>query len=212
MTRAPARWLLLFFAACVRAPPPPAPPPTPPPPPPIVVPAGCEVDLSGPYVHTRDPRFRYLAADVPDGGALVLEVFVEPLVDAGRPPRRFSRDGGLPWLVRTDAGAPPVSQQDAGGLAVAVLRLSRTPSGFLGTSTPLADAGCAFPLRLTACHAGALVLESPAHLAPDCSPLDAGWVRQLLLSPDAGLDTARHIGEEDGGLGDGGDVSVPPSR
>jgi hypothetical protein len=217
VTRPWTSCLPVLAAACVRvAPPPPPVPTTTPPPPAVVVPAGCEVDLSGRYVHARDARFRYLATDTADGGALLLEVFFEEPVDAGRPPRRFSRDGGLPWLVRTDAGAAIPMPADAGPAPVTLLRLARTPAGFVGASAPLPDGGCAFPARLAACRADGLVLEAPPALGPDCAPLDGGWSAQVLHRlaapfPDGGLDTAHHIGEDAGPAGDGGDVTAPPA-
>lgn len=176
------------------------------------MPAGCEGDLSGRYLHAFDPRFRYLALDSSDGGRLSVQVLLAHPSDAGRPPRRFSRDGGLPWLV--DAGTTTVGSSPEAPTVVAVLDLSRTPAGFVGTSRS-PDSGCAFPVRLSACRPEALVLLSPAQLSVDCAPLDAGWREQVLRrfpSGDGGFDTAHQAGDADGGDEDGGDVTVPPAR
>ncbi|MBL8917860.1 MAG: hypothetical protein JNJ54_03295 [Myxococcaceae bacterium] len=214
MTPSWTRCLPLLATACVTVVPPPrpAPVPSPPPrPPPIVVPAGCEGDLSGRYLHAHDPRFRYLALDSSDGGPLLIEVTLEQPLDAGRAPRRFSRDGGLPWLV--DAGVVSSPPQAAPAL-VAVLDLTRTAVGFGGTARP-PDGGCAFPVRVSACRPEALILVTPAQLGADCALTDAGWGEQVLYpipSRDGGFDTARQMADPDAGAEDGGRVTVPPSR
>lgn len=210
-------WWLLVLSSCVRAPPTPVATPLPPPPPPVVVPAGCLDEQHGPFHHETDGRFRYEAID--DGGSLTLSVFFVPVVDAGRPTRRFSRDGGLPWLVPApDAGASePDLSLDAGAMPLAQLNLRRTPTGFWGAVS--ADGGCAFPARVAACEPGALVLETLARQPRDCSAApDAGWTVQRLVKTgfDAGTsasDTMRHDLSGDGGrepFADGGSGATPP--
>lgn len=202
------KWVFVAVA-CVRAPPPPPPAPQPPPPPPIVVPDGCLADLSGDYLHELDERFRYRIADS-DAGVIVLAFFDQP-IDAGKPPRRFSRerDGGLPWLVTTpDAGTEPQAP-DAGPLPRSTLLFSRTSAGFVGGTFTL-DAGCRFPASITAC-APELVIETPLALSLECAPLDAGWSRQRLRRVDAGSDTLRHEAGGDAGEADGGGERAAPA-
>lgn len=197
------------MVACVRAPPPPPPAPQPPPPPPIVVPDGCLADLSGEYVHELDERYRYRVADG-DAGVVVLTFFDQP-ADAGKTPRRFSRerDGGLPWLVATPDAGSESPTPDAGPLPRATLLFSRTSAGFVGGSFTL-DAGCRFPATITAC-APSLVIETPLALNIDCSPLDAGWSQQRLHRVDAGSDTLRHEAPGDAGEPDGGEERAAPA-
>ena len=213
-------WWLLVLSSCVRAPPAPVPvsAPVPPPPPPVVIPSGCIELQSGAWHHATDSRFQYEAVD--DGGSLALSVFFTPPVDAGRPVRRFSRDGGLAWLVPApDAGIDGGEfTSDAGPAPIAQLVLRRTPTGFVGVAS--ADAGpCAFPARIIACEPGALVLETIARQPRDCAVVsDAGWQLQRLLKTgfDAGAapsDTMRHDLSHDGGPGassDGGSAATPP--
>jgi hypothetical protein len=203
------QWVFLAIA-CVRAPPEQQPVQQPPPPPPIVVPEGCLADLSGPWVHEVDARFRYEASDT-DAGLMLLGFFDQP-VDAGKAPRRFSRsrDGGLPWLVTADAGAESSAASDAGPLPRAVLQFSRTSGGFVGETLAF-DGGCRFPAAIVECGA-ALVIEAPAALASDCAPLDAGWSRQTLrrIGLDAGSDTLRHEAHPDAGAAeDAGERAAP---
>lgn len=210
----------LAIAACVRAPPPPPPPAVVTPPPAVRVPQGCLDDLSGVFLHPREPRYRYEASDAPDAGLLVIRALVEPIVDAGRPVRRFSRDGGLPWLLRADAGPPAAPPLDAGAVLLATLSLRRTPDGFVGVTLPDgADGGCTFPVRLSACAPGGVVLETPA-LTLECAISDAGWTSHRLVREgfdagappaDAGFDTPRHEPGMDAGTGTDGGATPPPS-
>jgi len=174
----------------------------------VVVPSGCLDDQSGTFHHQTDGRFRYEGSD--DGGSLTLSVFFVPVVDAGRPGRRFSRDGGLARLVvEADAGATGSDvSMDGGAPPLARISLRRTPTGFLGVVSTTADGGCAFPSRIIACEPGALVLETIARQARDCpSATDAGWTLQRLMRTDfdagtAPSDTMRH---------DGSDATPPPA-
>jgi len=205
----------VLLASCVRAPPPPPRPPPPPPPPSIVVPEGCLADLSGALRHHADARYQYEATD--DGGALLLSVFLLPEEDAGRSPRRFSRDGGLKWLLPPrEAGVDGVAApRDAGSAPLARLLLHRTPSGFVGTTLTGDGGGCPFPTRVTACEPAALTLETVAWLSADCAvPGDAGVRphRLLRVGFDAGAqappsDTPRHDAAFDGGPDGGAEAS-----
>lgn len=175
------------------------------------MPEGCLADLSGTWVHELDDQFRYLATDSDAG--LVLMAFRDEPIDAGKAPRRFSRsrDGGLPWLVAVPDGGGDSTTAEAGLPARAVLEFSRTTNGFVGATLAF-DGGCRFPAVITACTPS-LALETPLALAPDCSPLDAGWSRQHLrrTGVDAGSDTLRHEAASDGGEGDGGDERAAPA-
>ncbi|MDP3236401.1 MAG: hypothetical protein Q8N26_26660 [Myxococcales bacterium] len=186
----------------------------------MVIPFGCVELQSGAWHHATDSRFQYEAVD--DGGSLELSVFFTPAVDAGRPVRRFSRDGGLAWLVPApDAGVDGGElMSDAGPAPIAELALRRTPTGFVGVARAAADAGaCPFPARIIACEPGALVLETIARQPRECAVVsDAGWQLQRLLKTgfDAGpgpSDTMRHDLPQDGGQGasnDGGSAATPP--
>lgn len=133
----------------------------------------------------------------------MLVTTLAPPPDAGVR-RRFSRDGGLPWLLtRADAGeTAPVTTVEPRELAHTTLL--RTPTGFVGQTLRTADGGCAFVTVLAACDEGALTLETEARRGPQCSDLpDASVVRVVLRRPDAGapqLDDAGSIAE----AGDGG--------
>ena len=216
-------WLLssTVCLACVRAPPP-LPPPLPPAPPPptIQIPEGCASSSSGLFLLSTDSTFRYEANDDLDAGRLVMAAFHDVPVDAGPTPRRFTRDGGLPWLTtKSDAGIwGSLERNDAGPSALALLVFDRTPTGFTGVSTRL-DGGCAFEARILECRPEGLLLESEARRSADCSKLsDAGVRRFVLLRPDAGwtdagrtdagLDTAQQT--VDGGV-DAGPQSTPAS-
>jgi hypothetical protein len=186
----------------------------------VVIPSGCVELQSGAWHHATDSRFQYEAVD--DGGSLELSVFFTPAVDAGRPVRRFSRDGGLAWLVPApDAGVDGGELlSDVRAAPVAQLALRRTPTGFVGVASAAADAGaCPFPARIIACEPGALVLETIARQPRECAVVsDAGWQLQRLLKAgfDAGpgpSDTMRHDRPQDGGQGasnDGGSAATPP--
>lgn len=147
--------LLSLAAGCVRAAPTGAPPP--PAPAPLDIPPGCEVDLSGHYVHQDNATFQYAARD--DGGAVRLDVL------------RVLADAGLP----------------EGGAVQHWVELQRTARGFVGaTHAPgftASGAECRvqFPTELTACHDGGLVLRAAASVAIDegCAP-DARSTRRLL--------------------------------
>jgi hypothetical protein len=189
-------WAGLVMMACVRvAPVPPPPPPriAPPPPPPIHVPEGCLANASGAYRPTTTSPLRYEASD--DGGTLVMVAFSDTPVDAGRPGRRFSRDGGLPWLVKTQTPQVPAIAPPPSPLATLVV--TRTPDGFVGAVTVGAgpDAGCVptFAARVVACSDEGLTLETmpSARFDSSCRPLDGGaMARQVLqrLGRDAGAE------------------------
>ena len=209
---------LLALCSCVRAPPLPA-PANAPPPQPVVIPRECEALQGGTWRHAIDSRFRYEASD--DGGALALWVFFTPALDEGRPARRFSRDGGLAWLVPAlDAGVGGgESPIDGGRPPIAQLVLRRTPMGFVGVVNADDAGACAFPARIVTCEPGALVLETIARQPRDCSlARDAGWTSHRLLRAgfDAGepSDTMRHdLPDDDGGRPasiDGGARATPP--
>jgi hypothetical protein len=174
-----------FLWSCVRASPPPAQLAEPIP----VVPPGCFENQSGSWKHSSDSRFFYEAFD--DGGVVALAVFSVPTVDAGRPVRRFSRDGGLPWLLSVgDSGVDHELVPDAGPAPIAHLLLQRTPLGFVGVATPGVDGSCSFPTRVIACEPGTLTLETLARRLRDCSmERDAGWTVQMLQKRgfDAGM-------------------------
>ena len=190
----PVLWAMLSLA-CVRPPVPPAAtvasaiPTARSAEPTTAVPDGCGVDLGGTWTVGAGGGLRYEAID--DGGTVRFLAFLEPPFDAGPALRRFSRDGGLPWLVR-DAGAG----ERPGPRATLVLE--RTASGFSGLSSavgeePLGDAGCrpAFPVRVVACGPGGLELEAlvSARIDADCRRLDGGVVqRQVLRRPGGGAD------------------------
>lgn len=138
-------------------------------------------------MHARDERYHYEAND--DGGVLVLDVFVEMRVDAGRPRRRFGRDGGLPWLLTVDGGSEGASAIPTERRVT--LTFLRTTNGFVGQVD--SDAGCRFPAEVVACTADALEIHSPAACAFD----DAGVRRETLrrLGLDAGSDTAQQTSD-----------------
>lgn len=181
---------VLLLSACVRTTP--QPPPAPVAPPPIHVPEGCLEPLGGAWVHANDPAYRYVGDD--DGGALVLTVFYEPVIDAGFVPRRF-RDAGVPDTgPEPDAGAP-----DAGPPAPAArVELNRTAQGFVGhtvaTLTHPSGRACEarFPTTVLRCADGGLWLEtqSATALGDACqAPARPGeQLRQQhqLVRPDAG--------------------------
>lgn len=139
--------------------------PAPTPRPPTNIPAGCEVSLTGAWVHSEDPSFRYLAAD--DGGTVVFTVTRLAAIDAGFVPRTFRRsDAGVP-----DAGAPDAGAVDAGpaeeNASPIHLELTRGEHGFEGlTIAPLIHPGgrtCEgrFPTRVLSCSPDAgLLLET----------------------------------------------------
>lgn len=145
----------------------------------------------------------------------MMTVFHDVQVDAGPRPRRFARDGGLPWLtLRADAGSPrDLEPPDSGPSPLALLVFDRTPTGFTGLSTRV-DGGCAFEARILECRHEGVLIEGEARRSADCSKLaDAGVRRFLLLRPDAGwtdagLDTAQQTG--DAGV-DAGPLSTPAS-
>ncbi len=209
-------WLLVLFS-CVRAPPTPV-PSSAPPPPPVVIPRECADLQGGTWRHASDSRFRYEASD--DGGSLALSVFFKPAVDGGRPARRFSRDGGLAWLVPAiDAGVGGGEEPiDGEPPPIAQLVLRRTPMGFVGVVSADDAGACAFPARIMTCEPGALVLETIARQPRDCSlARDAGWTSHRLLKAgfDAGepSDTMRHDLPDDGGRpasSDGQAPATPP--
>jgi hypothetical protein len=203
-------WAGLVLMACVRvAPAPPPPPPAaPPPPPPIRVPEGCLANASGAYRPATTSPLRYEASD--DGGTLVMVAFSDP-VDAGRPARRFSRDGGLPWLVKTRPADGPTN--DGAPTPQATLVATRTPDGFLGTVTVSAgpDAGCVptFAARVVACGDDGLTLETMpnARFDSSCRPLDGGaTMRQRLqrVERDAGTEAASEDPSPDASIPDAG--------
>lgn len=206
---------VLVLVGCVRAPPPPAPPPPRPPPPPAVsIPEGCAADTSGRFVLASDPRYRYELRDDLDAGRVEAIVVRDEASDAGPAPRRFTRDGGLPWLVkRADTGdaSDRPSAPDAGQAPLAVITFERTARGFHGRSAP-PDGGCGFPARIIECRPEGLVVRTAARRSADCTTLeDAGLRDFMLLRPDAGwsdagLDTPRQA--TDGGV-DGGAHSTP---
>lgn len=180
-------------------------PPSPPPPPALRVPDGCLALQGGEFVSAPDSRLRALADD--DGGVLSLTVTASDPVDAGRPPRRFGRDGGLPWLVQPDGGpAAPVESTRRLGRFV----LTRGPGGFLGSFVPSPEPACGpFPAAVVACAPDALELESPLQRASSCEVPDGGWGRLRLLRwppGDAGLDARPDTLRE----ADGGAAAVAP--
>lgn len=183
--------LLLLLAACVRTTPQPPAEPPPPPRPAFAVPPGCLAPLSGSWVHSTDPGYRYEAVD--DGGTLTLVVTHVAIVDAGFSPHRFRVvDAG------TDAGPEP--QPDAGAEVRSPVRveLQRTANGFLGaTLAPLTHPSgrvCEgrFPTAVISCADGGLLLETQraTALGDACQaparPLGLLTQQHQLWRPDAG--------------------------
>ncbi len=209
--RGSALWAATLSAACLTAPVKnvnvPAAAPV------VQVPPGCLDDLSGAWEHADDPSWTYQAID--DGGEWTLEAQRRPL-DGGPPRRRFSRDGGLPWVSGpADAGdgasmgrsAPPAPQPR--------LSLLRTPDGFRGVSAFTAfghDAGCVVedPVQVTSCEGGRVQLEAviTLRLGRGCARVDGGALgttqvlRRVTGSRDDGPDdTSRRA---DAAVADGG--------
>ncbi|GMU60842.1 MAG: hypothetical protein AMXMBFR34_26050 [Myxococcaceae bacterium] len=165
------RWVLLGLAVvgCQR-PPLPAPPP---PAPAVMVPEGCLADLSGAWVHSVDPSFRYQGVD--DGGTLTLTVVrVEP-PGAHFRPRRFRDAGTSPSDGGSFDAGPADEVPDAGQSAVHLV-LDRTAHGFVG-QTRLSvhhpqgkDCDAVFPAEVVDCRDGGLVIAATAQVsfAGDC--------------------------------------------
>ena len=95
-----ALFAALFCASCAVKQLPPEPPP-PPRPLQVQVPRGCEVDLSGSYVHDGDGNWHYLAQD--DAGVLVLEAF-RTEADAGPPAAIITLRRGMHGFTGEVAG------------------------------------------------------------------------------------------------------------
>lgn len=168
----------------------PLPPPVrdlPPPPPPVKIPAGCEADLSGRYVHADESTYRYLGAD--DGGTLLLTV-----------------NRVLP--ERADAGpAAPLAQ----------IHLHRTPDGFEGTTRAegfAAGVKCplVFETEVTACADAGLSLrtamtaavDEQCRVAPPTGVTPREEHQLLRLLPDGGLPSSI---EDAGAASDAGATS-----
>ncbi|MDX2013955.1 MAG: hypothetical protein SFW67_27405 [Myxococcaceae bacterium] len=177
------------LTTCVTAPPRPAPEiaqpiAAPAPPPPLLVPDGCLANLSGRWRPDRGLGVDYEAID--DGGVVELVARLAPTDTQAPAPRRFSRDGGLAWLVR-DAGAPPSDSPERPGPS-ATLVLTRSSTGFEGVvaSRRSQRSACTpqFPARVVACADDRLELETimSARFDAECRRLDGGaWTAQTLL-------------------------------
>lgn len=176
-------WLALLLSCAHTPPPPPPPPPAPPPPPPpaVQIPPGCERELGGEYLQRTLPGARWLATDDLDAGRLELVTRFDDRRDAGPAPRRFSRDGGLPWLVKGVDGG--LRREDAPIEEPKQVRttLVRTARGFVGNTQRAADGGCAFAIALVECRDDGVELETDAAKGPGCVDRpDAGRVRLSL--------------------------------
>ncbi|MCU0702216.1 MAG: hypothetical protein MUC96_37440 [Myxococcaceae bacterium] len=185
----------LALTTCVTAPPRPPPAPTtplPPPRPALLVPDGCLTDLSGLWQTEHESPVHYEAVD--DGGVVELVATFAPTDAGALAPRRFSRDGGLAWLV-PDAGSPATSPAALQAPRVTLV-LTRSETGFEGvaasTQAPQASCRPEFPARVVACTRERLELETllSARFDAACRRLDGGaWKAQTLVrspgSPDA---------------------------
>lgn len=150
-------WALGIVAMSLGCPRPPPPPPPPPAQPQIHVPAGCETDLTGSYVHATRPDWHYLATD--DGRELVLQV------------RRSFPDAGV---TAPDAGVALVLERTPRGFVGAVEAFAYPAAG---VQCPVR-----FPTEITACPDGGIRLVSVEAIAVDqaCElpSSDAGYVTQ----------------------------------
>ena len=113
-------------------------------PPRILIPKGCEANLSGPYLHAKSPSFRYLGED--DGGTLVLYV------------RREGMDGGTGMVA------------DPGNTRVV---LTRSNLGFVGQTLSVqpnalqTPCPVTLPTPLVACDAAGITLKTLDRTAVD---------------------------------------------
>lgn len=188
-----------LWGACVRTAPPPA--PQAPPEPPVRIPAGCERDLGGSYVHAANPSFRYEARD--DGKTLTLEVLRSEAGD------------------RSPGSAAGAGTQQSGERIV----LTRTPFGFRGTTRgtayPPGGKSCPvdFPTELTGCADDALLLLSaeevsvhsqtcePAPSAPRPAMVEQRLVRVESPAAPSAIPPAADAGTVSAPLDGGGEPS-----
>ncbi len=187
----PLLLLVTALAGCPKAPPKVSMPPKPE----VKIPTGCEANLSGEWVHTRDDSFRYTATD--DGHTLTLTATRTPATSTRTGSESASgRDGDQGG---TGEGGEARAEDEAAGVAPTIT-LERTAKGFRGNTVAeqyLPDGQrceVPYPTEVIGCTEAMLTLSTATFVAVDVecrvaptsdeSPREQHRLERVKPSPD----------------------------